>query len=87
MSVSPITKRIYSIRTQRKLNIPQVLFQILDNIAHRTSSTDKHQLDVETFRRPSCAYPNPTFASVQHHLGCRRNTLGDRHPEVTTYPW
>jgi hypothetical protein len=55
-------------------------FQIPDNTADRTSSTSEHQLDVKTFHRPSCAYLNPTGASIQDLLGLRRNASSDQQP-------
>jgi hypothetical protein len=60
-------------------------FQIPDD-TYRTSSTSEHQLDVETFCRPSCAYPNRTIASVQHPLGWKRNASRDGQLECTTEP-
>jgi hypothetical protein len=38
--------------------------QIPDNAAHQTSSIGEHQVDVEAFHCPSCAYANPTTAST-----------------------
>jgi hypothetical protein len=84
------TKRIHSIRTQRKPNIFRVIlkFQIVLLIEFLPPPSISWMS--ELFITFSCAYLNPTTILVQHPFGLEKKTLRSsetRRYHITTWKW